>query len=639
MERKREAAEVEAAQSGELPVLQAAAGILLATNDSAWGELLGCAVPSLPPRLRLELQRFLEGEIDLEPASWWLVATALATSACSGSPSSTRILACAARLKRAPQWVHAAFLHACIARISGTDDGCREAWLVDLERPLEIVRPSEPAGGRVRVYRRESSWDVRDPFDVWNNPPIALEAVDDHLPTTILRALAPDRWLQAVERWKDAPLVTAALFGAHVFQDRSALLRWLAAAQPAFDVDLRWTGKLAVLVLAHHVIRAAQALVEAVASERVVGHEPPDRQVEAALEALRDAELPRFFTAAWEALLARPDGAVIGCALHASLSDPTPRQRRHRDRGVDVRRIARDHLTGALRARALRTQEIRLFWEERRRLRDAARLGARVATASGVCALVSALDLIGVDGLAEDNDLAAMFVESLSAPDPDWPWLAREGVITETLEPFVNGLARRGDAFERCEHAYAALEVVRRAGEYGRTYAKNDMDTPSVLLLIVLLGLLDEAERDDPRTVDRLRNCHAWVVRLLLTSSPAFEPTMNPDGLLAFTLRLWAKLAPHLFAEAFEVARPDPALAALCAASLIAAPGIDAEALLAGVDETLDTIEIRAREWAGATGRPHDKRALEQLVNQRKVVSSQSSAKSPTTANPQTERA
>jgi hypothetical protein len=614
MDQMRREAEAEVARRGDPKVLQAAVGVLLATDSSGWGALVGCAVPTFPAALREGVERFLDGEVDLEPASWWLIVNALAMDACLGSPASSRIVAADERLHRAPQWVHATFLRACLTLIGQAPASLQEAWLVEFARPLAIVQPIEPVAEPVRVYRRERTWQIHDPFEVWHSPPMALAEVDDHVPTTILRNLDPDRWFRAVQQWSDAPLLLGALFGAHIFHDRDALLRWLAAAEPAFDADGRWTGKLAAIILARHVVRAARMLLDAMASDArssrsEMGCEPSADDVEAA----RRVELPQFFKDAWEALLARSDGEVIAAALHAELVDPNATT--GSDKLDDATEIARTCLTRALSEQGLQSGRIHALWEERQRTRAAAKLGARVGHVSGVCALVSALELTLLRGEVCDDALQAMLFDRLAAPDPDWAWSVQRGTLNKILARFVSALARRSGALEQLERLYESLEPVRRRGEYGRTYITNDTDLPSVLVLVVLLGLIDELPADAPRVEESVKRCLGWATRLVLTSSPAFQPTTDPEAIFAFAVRLCARFAPALVPGAFEIARPDPALAALTATALLSVMSrVDLDALLARVGDSLEALRERARALAETTQRPNDLAAFSQLV-------------------------
>lgn len=140
---------------------------------------------------------------------------------------------------------------------------------------------------------------------------------------------------------------------------------------------------------------------------------------------------------------------------------------------------------------------------------------------------------------------------------------------------------------------------------------------PSVLTLVVLLGLIDELLPRSTEAAESLRRCLPWATHLTLTSSPAFEPTTNPEAVFAFAVGLCTKLAPDLVGGALEVARPNSALAAVTVASLLRVMSRDAvDALLLGIGCSVASIRTDARAWADVTGRPIDDAAARQLADQ-----------------------
>ncbi len=576
---------------GEPGQLLAVAIWLLDLDDVAWMPALVSATPSLPAQFYDDLQKYLGGSNDLSREGWWLVAEALARSALWGSPSSDRIQMCARKLERSPQWVYAAFVSAFSECLAALNIEMIESWLAEFERPLSIALPERDSElGRVRVFTPEPDMRLKDPFDVWHQPPMALEAVDSYVPNTLLRQFAPERWLRAIERWEDVPLVTAALFGDHVLHDREALLRWLRAASPVFNQNGVWSGSLAALILSERVTEAATRLFSAVASG-----EMDDLARVKALEVLCSDELPRFFRDAWSSIMMRTDGMMIATALHAEFVDPTktlPDDARVLD-------VARTTLCEVLNEWGVDAQKVISHGARRRQGRSAE---TRVAHASEICAIISAQQLAVARGEELDGGLFPVLLESMRNPGSDWRWLIERDALSAMLQPFVSAAARRGDTLDRLESLYLDLEPARRRGEYGRTYLEADIDLSSILVLVVLLGVLDEMSLDEPRVRARVRACMQWSTRLWLTSSPGIASVASPELMFAFSLRLCARGAPDLVQDALAAARSDPKVAALAVTSLLEVlPRSEIEGLLRESDDSLSSLITRANTWADAT--------------------------------------
>lgn len=225
-------AEAHARASNDLDALSereptvVAVAALVQLGDPDWIAFASAALPALPAVIMEDLERFLLGQIELRPASWLVNGLALARVAIGGPPSSSRLLDAAKSLERSPQWVYDLFYEACVSEVRALDAHRQEAWLQELERPVIVVEtPPGPAARRVTVRRTPREWNLQDVFDLWDDRSMAVEVIDSHAPTVLLRALDFDRWFRAVDRWDDGRLVGGALFSGHLLHDRRALER------------------------------------------------------------------------------------------------------------------------------------------------------------------------------------------------------------------------------------------------------------------------------------------------------------------------------------------------------------------------------------------------------------------------------
>ncbi len=606
--RARASADLDALTQGSREVAVAAAAALLHLDDTDWIALAVTAIPTLPRAIIDDLEAFLLGRIELRPASWFVVGTALARNAIRGAPASDGLRAAAGRLERSPAWVYDLFYETCVDEVRELPEHQQEAWLKDLERPVVVVDAApSPAAGRVTVTRTPTPWRLDDVFDLWDHGSMAVEAMSSHAPTTLLRALDFDRWFRAVDRWEDGRLVGGALFGDHLLHDRRTLLRALRGAADVFDPAGSWTGRTAGVILAEFVLRHAQMLHDE--TQRAGGSYQPDAKAEEALRELCAVELPAFFAEAWRELLARRDGLAIAAALHADLCmvslDPV------RDGGV--RGLARAALAKQLAAGGVRTADLCELWRRRRRLRADAGLGAHRAHASGVNVIVSALEIVEAGG-RKDGDLLELLVERIGEPDPDWRTLAQAQTLNRTLDRILKAVDAPADVLARFCALYEQLEPARRRGEYGRTYAENDGDLSSLLCLVIVLGMLDEPAVPAPQRDEALDRALGWATRMLLTAAPAFEPTLSVERVFAFVVRLAARFSSPRLRATLDVSVTDPSLSAWVTALLVREFPRDAvDKLLEPFGLTIESVLDRARRWALVTGRPGDDAAFKEL--------------------------
>lgn len=603
-------AEADAAMDalGPTDVVVAGTAIVLDASDAAWCEVLKLAVPAFPASLCSDLERYLNDEISLQNSSWAAIARALATLAVRGEPSAKRIVTTSARLERAPQWTHSAFDEYCLAVLRSRSKEEQEAWLVEFERPLSLVEPTHAQSGSIEV-RRYRPWELKDVFDLWGGKvPWAIEAAAEYVPLYLFRSLAPERWFRCVDAWPDARLIGGALFGDFVQHDRIALLGWLAAAGPVFDANGDWTGRSAAIILTREVLRHAAMLLGAV--DRSAFEAGDKVAVETEVNKLRETELPAFFAEAWEVLLGRSDGTRIGAALLSDLSDPAHDRRGHQ---AVVRELAQDALACALASRATPTGEIRRFWMERRLVRQAHRLGPYAAQASGVAALAAATRIAECKGL-QDEELLAFLLDRVAEPDEDWARLVRGNALNAFLARVLHLVPPTAAVLAQCEALYEALEPARRRGEYGRTYLLQDADVSSLLVLFILLGFSDEERIDAQRGAEATSRAVQWATRLVLTGTST-SPTIDARRILAYAARQSARLVPDIIPDIVRVAVPDPPLAALVAASLLAVldrETVDGHFRREGLP--LEELAARARDWAEITGNADDHVVAEDLL-------------------------
>lgn len=589
------------------PAVVAAAG-LVQIGDPGKIPFAAVTLPALPRVILEDLERFLLGQIDLRPASWLLIGLALARVAIKGSPSSSRLIDAAKGIERSPQWVYDVFYEACIREVRSLNAQRQEAWLQELERPLIVVdTPVGPAAGRVTVRRMPRDWKLEDVFDLWEDRSMAIEAIDAHAPTVLLRELDFGRWFRAVDRWDDGRLVGGALFGGRLLHDRRALLRTLQDAAEVFDVEGRWTGRTAAVVVAKYVLRHAEMLHEAI--RHVGGHYKPDEQTTKALREFCEVELPLYFAEAWSVLLGRRDGIAIAAALHADLCGVGPELAR--DDGI--RDVAREGLTTQLVAHGVRTVDVHGLWLARRRLRAEARLGAHAAQASGMNVLVSAVEIIEAGGV-NDDDLLDLFVDRIREPDPEWAMLARNGSLNPVLDRVLKLVGATPNVIFAFGLLYEQLEPVRRRNEYVFAHALKDGNLSSRLCLVILLGLLDEpiVLVEQRRAV--LERVLVWTTRILLTQTPRVEPKLSVERLFAFAVRLAARLSSPGLHTALAVAVADPGLAAWVSAGLVQElPRESVNDLLRPFGLGIDSVLERARRRARATEDASDSEAAKEL--------------------------
>lgn len=613
--RERASADLDALTQGRREVAVAAAAALLHLDDTDGSVLAATATPTLPKVTFDDLEAFLIGQIELQPASWFVVGTALARNAIRGSPESDRLRAAAGRVERSPAWVYDLFFETCVHEVRELPKDQQEAWLTELERPVVVVDAApSPAAGRVTVARTPMLWRLDDVFDLWDQGSMAVEVMSSHAPTTLLRALDFNRWFRAVDRWEDGRLVGGALFGDHLLHDRRALLCALRGAADVFDPAGSWTGRTAGVILTQFVLRHAQMLHDE--TRRAARAYPPEPKAEEALRDLCEVELPAFFTEAWRELLARADGLQIAAALHADLCTVAPDP--FRDSGV--RALARAALGKQLAVAGVRTADLRELWIRRRRLRVEAGIRAHGSHVSGVNVLVSALEVVEAGG-PKDLGLLDLLVERIGEPDPDWKGLAHAKSLSPILDRMLEAVDDPALVLARFCALYEQLERARRRGEYGRTYAENDGELSSLLCLMIVLGVLDEPTVPAPQRDKVLDRAAEWATRMLLTAAPAFEPTLSVERIFAFVVVLAERFSSPRLHATLAVAATDPSLSAWVTAALVCELPLDAvDKVLESVGLTIDSVLGRARRWADVTGRPGDDAAFKELERARASV-------------------
>ncbi len=561
-----------------------------------------------------DAERFLLGHHDLAPATWWTITSALAERACSSAAAALPALIGAwGHLERCPGWAASLFENVCVDALSSKTPAELEAWLAALGTSPVLTGPAPRRAGAVSVYRPEREWTLADPFELWRDDggsTIALAAMAGHVPINLLRRLDAQRWFRSVDRWTDARLVVGALHGDHVLHDRAALLRWLELAEPSFDPEERPTGRTAALVLTEFIVEHAQAICAEFAP---AGYRTDDEtaRLGAALDALRESELPNFFADAWKIVLGRTDGLVIAAAFHAHLCDVGPP--RGLRRAIDVIPIARKSLARALAKHGVQPGVLQRQWATRKRAREAGSYPARAGHASGVCALRSAVEVLeeGGPGTADLTDLA---VEIIRAPDRDWASPPKSGELDELLTRVVAALGGIETSLARYERLYEELEPQRRRGEFGRTYYESDTDLPSVLTLGLLCGLLADERIDRIAARASLRRVLRWAMRLFLTCQPSWSPTLDPSRALIIALVVAARVEPVLLREALPPVLADPPVAARAVVALLGVLSLDElRNVLATIGDSVELIAERASEWALA--RPDDQGAADALAD------------------------
>ena len=563
------------------------------------------------PELRREVRAFVLADGAIREPTWHAIAVALATIATRPKPSAANVQRQSERLRSAPWWVHVAFTDACAEAVNALPRQEREAWLDELERPLEVTPNVHGPTMPIEVSRREHPWQLLDVFDVWGDVPIAIEVISRYAPDALFRRLDESRWFRAVDSWSDARLVGGALFGGSALHDRERLLEWLRAASLVFDADGVWSQRSAAVFLVNNVLSYAEKLEQEVGP---YSHDPEvTRRTQEEVARLRDEELPAFFERAWQALLARADGLPIAAALHARLCDPRKNARPQ----VSAYDVARRTLSTALASRGVRTATLRDLWAARRSLRAAAKQPTFPGHAQGVAALNSMADVLR-EGDLRDDDFFVFLLERVRDDDQGWAGLIHTNDFSPVLAQLLGVVDVRPDILMRCRQAYVDLEATRRRGERGRTCIESDNDRRSLVMLVILFGILDEGEVDEPTRLRILEDGLTWTTRLLLTSSPPSAPDLRVETVYVMAARVCARLAPARLPALLEVAVQDPPLAAAVAASLLdLLTEASLNESLRSSAVTLDDIERRASAWSDITRRPFDRTSVENLAQRR----------------------
>jgi hypothetical protein len=571
-------------------------------------------LPTLPDPLARDVERLFGNQDELQEGSWFGIAAALAALACE-TPDGAGIAASAERLGRAPWWVGGVFDDACAEQIRRQPERDAE-WRRALGRPPELPIPPAAPAGRVVTYQPMPEWEIADPFELWNvegDAPILLVA--GHAPFRVLRRLDPDAWLHAVDAWEDARLVDAALWGDELLHDSEAIVRALTMAAPAFAEDGSWTRRVAAVVLAGKIIDHATALNNALRLKHIRNH-ANEATNDDELKSFMHDELPALFARAWNVLLGRPDGLVIGAALHARLC--APRSAGSAWEQYRVEPTAARCLADALAKRATDIATLRGLWVWRKEMPRTACRRARRDHRSPLCAISSALDVVRGRS-AQLPELFDWFAETLSPVDSDWSWFANMLLVDPFLVRLSEVLAADASLLGRCEELYVRLESSRRRSEFDRQEATNGSHESSVVALGMVLSLIERARRTG-RTDLAPHAEHAFesAVRLEFVSSPGWDSPLSTRLLLVSAIVVRAAVRPSSIADSLSLVVSDPALMATTGAGLIRALGHEVvETAFGTVGLTLREAERLAHAWASATGRCDDKAAVEGL---RKVL-------------------
>ncbi|WP_394827944.1 hypothetical protein [Pendulispora albinea] len=563
-------------------------------------------VKVLPETLAEEVTRFVNRLDVRTDSAWFAIAKGLASLGIIGAPSLLRLMESASRLERAPQWVHHTFHEEAFALLRDLDEPTLEAWLaLSSAAPTVPIADARVSSAPIEVTRREASWQVSDPFELWDEGGAAIPLVAAYEPLNLLRRFDDRRWFRAVDAWEDGRLVFAALFGSHVLHDRETLLRYLTDAAPVFGESGEWTGRTAGLILAKSIIEHASALANAISWQRNVTDAEPD----AAVAQLINEELPAYFAHAWRVLLTRSDGLALAAALHVRLADPRPRPGVYR---VDVPSIALRTLSGCLTAIRPRAAQFRTLWRLRREAQERAGRGRHV---SGLRAFACMVAITASDEPL-DPELFDWLGELLRGDPSDWRYFANCGALPELLDRMVSLLAKNNDPIPKFEALYASLEPSRRRGEFGRTHTENDADLASVVLIVLLAAVLDKrVVRNGEDIVETSSRLFRRALRLYLVSSPAFEPTLSARAALTFTIQVCVRANQAMLEECLGPVLTDPGHAAeVLAALLSSVPRHRLERAVEATYGNLLILQSRSLEWAVATKLQCDRRAVDALA-------------------------
>jgi hypothetical protein len=564
------------------------------------GDVDRSAAEKLPVTLAQEVARFVDGLDVHSDGAWVAIAKGLAAIAVDGTPSVQRLMESASRLERAPQWVHHAFHEEVFALLEELDNRIREHWLSLSSAPPTVQTaqrriPRTP----IDVTRQEATWQVADPFELWDEGGAAIPLIAAYEPLNLLRRSDEQRWFRAVDAWGDGRLVFAALFGSHVRHDREALLRYLAQAAPVFDEAGNWTGRTAALVLAYTVVEHASALANAVRLSRAVAESERD----SAVARLIDDELPSYFKEAWRTLLARTDGLALAAALHVRLAEPTGGVFHINVPAIALRTLSDCLIETRPSAAVLRT----LWW----RRRDGHRGVGRSRYVSGLRAFGCAAAIANSDQ-AFDAELFDWLAELLRGDASEWAYLAANGSIPALLERIAELFAKDDRALSKLETLYASFEPSRRRGEFGRTHAESDADFASIVLNVLLVRVLDLRYKAGSvgGVVDASARIFRRALRLFLVSSPSFDATLSARAALTFAIELRVCVNRTALRECVDSIMTDPCHAAEVAAVLLTStPRAELEAAFGAAYGSLLDLHESAREWAVATALPRDLKA------------------------------